>query len=290
MTWTNLPTNYTDAVYSGLKKYQMINNGDGTVSFQDVTDYSQEENSFFGADDANAMNGAINDIMSGGYLTDAPSDGTEYVRKNGAWAANSGGAAYPTFYVNSSTGSDDNSGTSSSSPFKTIYKAIYSLPPRGGIIHVSGTFSESITITSKQFVWFVFENATTFTGDIDIERSYVAFYKSGGSVIVNVKNISVDYNSQFEVYANVTLNFSNSLKVEMGSTVTMQGTVNITYSGYALNVKSSYVFINTLNITNASVGISSTRGAIVTYGTYTPTSVTTEISTDTGGRVYTGAQ
>ncbi len=64
MAWDMLPTNYTDAVWSGLKKYSQINNPDGTVSFQDVTIYSGKETSFFGAKDANRMNEALNTIMS----------------------------------------------------------------------------------------------------------------------------------------------------------------------------------------------------------------------------------
>lgn len=62
MSWTNLPTNYTDAIWSGLRKYALINNDDGTVSFSDVTVYAQKENSFFGAADANAMNAAMNEL------------------------------------------------------------------------------------------------------------------------------------------------------------------------------------------------------------------------------------
>lgn len=64
MAWKLLPVNYTDAVWSGLKRYSMVNNEDGTVSFQDVTVYSHKENSFFGAKDANRMNEALNTIMS----------------------------------------------------------------------------------------------------------------------------------------------------------------------------------------------------------------------------------
>ncbi len=64
MAWSQLPVNYTDAVWSGLKRYMQVNNEDGTVSFQDVTVYSQKDNSFFGAKDANRMNEALNTIMS----------------------------------------------------------------------------------------------------------------------------------------------------------------------------------------------------------------------------------
>ena len=63
MAWTNLPTNYTDATWSGLRRYLMVNNEDGTVSFQDVTVYGNKENSFFGAKDANRMNEALNTIV-----------------------------------------------------------------------------------------------------------------------------------------------------------------------------------------------------------------------------------
>lgn len=64
MAWELLPVNYTDAVWSGLKRYNTVNNDDGTVSFQDVTVYSGKETSFFGAKDANRMNEALNTLMS----------------------------------------------------------------------------------------------------------------------------------------------------------------------------------------------------------------------------------
>lgn len=60
MSWELLPVNYTDAVWSGLKRYNTITTEDGTVSFQDVTAYSNKEKSFFGARDANRMNEALN--------------------------------------------------------------------------------------------------------------------------------------------------------------------------------------------------------------------------------------
>lgn len=57
-----LPTNFkNDVLPSGTenRKYHMINNDDGTVSFEDVTEYSQEGD-LFGASQINAMNSAIN--------------------------------------------------------------------------------------------------------------------------------------------------------------------------------------------------------------------------------------
>ena len=59
---TNLKTNYQDAVFSGNRKYQETSNGDGTVSFTDVTSYTQEGDQF-GADDINTTNAAINSVI-----------------------------------------------------------------------------------------------------------------------------------------------------------------------------------------------------------------------------------
>ena len=64
MAWKLLPVDYTDAVWVGLKRYNQINNEDGSVSFQDITAYTGKEKSFFGAKDANRMNEALNTIMS----------------------------------------------------------------------------------------------------------------------------------------------------------------------------------------------------------------------------------
>lgn len=64
MAWELLPVDYTDAVWAGLKRYNQINNEDGSVSFQDVTSYTGKEKSFFGAKDANRMNEALNTLMS----------------------------------------------------------------------------------------------------------------------------------------------------------------------------------------------------------------------------------
>ena len=64
MNWSRLPTDYTDAVWVGKKKYNLIQNDDGTISLEDVTNYTNLEKSFFGAKDANHMNAGINAIMT----------------------------------------------------------------------------------------------------------------------------------------------------------------------------------------------------------------------------------
>jgi hypothetical protein len=61
----DLKTNYVDDVLdttkNQLRKYQQIQNDDGTVSFVDVTEYAQVGTSF-GAKDINDTNASINDV------------------------------------------------------------------------------------------------------------------------------------------------------------------------------------------------------------------------------------
>lgn len=62
MSKQTLPTNYKNTEYASgttIQKFNMIQNSDGTVSFEDVTDYSQV-GSTFGADELNATNEAVN--------------------------------------------------------------------------------------------------------------------------------------------------------------------------------------------------------------------------------------
>lgn len=75
----SLKTDYKDAVFQEKRKYQMIQNDDGTVSFEDVTSYTQEGDSF-GAKDINDTNTETNKNTAalGGLkfqiVTELPSD------------------------------------------------------------------------------------------------------------------------------------------------------------------------------------------------------------------------
>lgn len=91
---TTLPTDYTDATWTGNRKYKMINNSDGTVSFEDVTEYTNKENSFFGASDANAMNAAVNELNTN--LTSLTAKTTGSGTLNSTYVS-SGKAAYTKF-------------------------------------------------------------------------------------------------------------------------------------------------------------------------------------------------
>lgn len=64
--WTDLKVNYQDAQWTGNRRFVEIDNGDGTLSFKDLTNYTNtdEDSTFFGATDANQMNRAMNQIAN----------------------------------------------------------------------------------------------------------------------------------------------------------------------------------------------------------------------------------
>lgn len=70
-----LKEDYKDAVFSGLRKYKMVQNNDGTVSFVDVTEYA-EDGDKFGAKDVNAITEQVNSIN-----TDLPEKMEEMANK-----------------------------------------------------------------------------------------------------------------------------------------------------------------------------------------------------------------
>lgn len=55
----SLKTNYKDDIFEGSRKYRIVNNADGTVSFSDETEYLQEGDTY-GASDINEQNEVIN--------------------------------------------------------------------------------------------------------------------------------------------------------------------------------------------------------------------------------------
>ena len=74
MAKETLSTDYKDDVLAsamdGKRRYNMIQNSDGTVSFEDVTDYTQV-GSTFGAAQINATNEAVNNAADASKIIDS---------------------------------------------------------------------------------------------------------------------------------------------------------------------------------------------------------------------------
>lgn len=84
-----LKTNYKDDVLDTSKntrrKYEMTTNSDGTISLEDVTEYTQVGDSF-GSKDINETNGKINEVSKNagewiGAIT-IPTQSTSYILEN----------------------------------------------------------------------------------------------------------------------------------------------------------------------------------------------------------------
>lgn len=74
MAKANLPVNFKDDILkenmNGKRRFNMIQNIDGTVSFEDVTDYTQV-GSTFGAAQINATNEAVNNAADASKIIDS---------------------------------------------------------------------------------------------------------------------------------------------------------------------------------------------------------------------------
>lgn len=77
MAKQTLPTNFKDDILSssmgGKRKYRIIDNGDDTYSFEDVTEYTQT-GSDFGAGQMNATNQAVNESCDKAAVIDSLDD------------------------------------------------------------------------------------------------------------------------------------------------------------------------------------------------------------------------
>lgn len=85
----DLRTDYKDDVLNintnERRKYRMINNADGTISFEDVTDYVQNGDSF-GSNDVNAITERVNRSLTGADVV----DNTESTATDAPFSANMG--------------------------------------------------------------------------------------------------------------------------------------------------------------------------------------------------------
>ena len=297
MSWTNLPTNFKNLVWSGLKKFNQIDNQDGTVSFEDVTNYQDTEGTQMTAAQLNQMTGAVNDMMNGElFIGDAPADGEEYVRKNHNWSiatGGGGGGSAPeaiTVYVDGTNGSDSNSG-SAEHPFATVEKAVSKVPEGfNGISEIyiaAGSYLTKFDINNKT-IWFRLQGNVTL-GGISLYHSFVCVI---GETLTLGTTLGINGDSYFyQACPMVITTQYNCISVSASRFVHYSGSLTLTSTGsgqYAVSATlSSLVYLSYLSVT-AETGIHASSGSIVAYETLTGT-MTTRYVEVTGGRVFSGS-
>ena len=87
-----------DTSVNEKRKYRMINNADGTISLEDVTDYSQNGDNF-GAFDINITNKTVNELIAMGLNVRCNANGYLEVFVNGVWEQTEINALTPRTYL-----------------------------------------------------------------------------------------------------------------------------------------------------------------------------------------------
>jgi hypothetical protein len=209
----------------------------------------------------------------------------------------SGLTASRTVYV-ATTGSDATGNGSQTAPYATINKALSTIPKNlngftATINIAAGTYDENVSVTN-------FGNGfLKFSGN-DGDMITVTRFEILNVKLAEITEISLTIpNSYFYVLASGVRVATNIIAnggvygvyATNGSTLVCAGTVEVNNTtNYAIVTTSgSRCFIQNIIGTNNKVMAASTLGGIFTYGTSTLSS-TSQFYTDTGGRVFSGAQ
>lgn len=169
----DLKTDYKDDVLDTTqntkRKYQMIDNGDGTVSFEDVTKYIQQGDSF-GADDTNATNTKVNALES-----DIDEINDKLTLKELASVTTASGKTFRQALLELKTTWDTL--TTDEKANTTLYYGNSILCPN----NTTGIYSR-VTLTTSELIIFVFK----------ISAGEALFYSNG--TITNKTDVALDAN------------------------------------------------------------------------------------------------
>lgn len=243
-------------------------------------------------------------------LTDAPPDITvmnpnwdkidEEMKKNADNITASVLSADITIYV--STSGNDTSGTgTAANPYKTINKAVSTVPKNLGghdaTIHVAGgTYNETVTAHHFGNGRILMNNGTagtsvTVTGinllnahyfqvgrNIDLSVGTAGIVVDNNSLFISAGDISIT-GAATGVIVNNNAHFNNS-----GSLVVNNATTA------AIRVSAGQANISTISGAGNTIGLLAVSGGVITITSAGNLTATTKYSTTTGGRIYSGAQ
>lgn len=210
-----------------------------------------------------------------------------------------------TLYVNGATGDDTTGVGTAALPYKTIMKAVRSLPKSLGgynanISIAAGTYAEQVDIESLAGK-IIFTGASgaavnitslrisaciCIINSINLSASasgYAIDVTNGGTLICTSNKLSASNTSM----SNIAVNVSNVSSMYVANTLNITGMGG----GTALNcTHGSTVHVSTLTGSNKANGIEAANGGKVSYVLNQFVASGTLLATYTGGRIYTGAQ
>lgn len=187
----------------------------------------------------------------------------------------------------STTGNDTSGDGTSGSPFKTIQKAVDSLPKHLGgytarIDIANGTYEERVSVvgfTAGTLVVGISGRSVTIRGIEIIDSSYVTTnisnitYKSGftgpfykvdkGSIVLMGSSMTVEGSKSS--YIGVSASNGSNLSVYTDTTLTISNC----YNAAVVSEVGSTVVLDIVKGTNNSMGLVSTRGGFLSYENHT---------------------
>lgn len=213
-----------------------------------------------------------------------------------------------TLYVNGSTGNDSTGDGSSAKPFKTVQKAVNSLPK------LLNTHTATISIAAGWYVEVLrvsgFQGGSLVLGDagvsvalssivvdsssfVRINISTLLNTNTGGLIARNGSHVEIlselaidiggSYNSGISATTGSIVGFTTDLFDIMGVDVSNCGFSAI-YAGTG-----SMVHLSGITGSGSAVGLRADEGGVITYGTSSLKATTATITTK-GGRIYSGSQ
>ena len=214
-----------------------------------------------------------------------------------------------TLYVDSTTGNDSTGDGSSAKPFKTIQKAVNSVPKvLGGhtatILTASGTYEEVVAVDGYQGGLLVIGDNTqtvTLRGAILVNASSFVVLRILNITSTGYDTVSAKNGSQVKIEALMTLdgasNYASAFWAEGGSTITtyedlfdfLTTTIKNFKSPAVYAIGGSKIQLSVLEGSNNSTGLRAEEGGVIIYNINNMTA-TTATTTYKGGRIYSGAQ
>lgn len=198
-----------------------------------------------------------------------------------------------TVYVSASTGNDNGIGTAAS-PFKTIAKALASIPSNIGssVVEINitaGTYDEDIIIRGFNGLIKLYSAGVVNMGSLRVEGCDVYQY---GSQTNYKRGLALEYGATYVGQSIMYISEASytGLAVRNGSKFVLYNTVTVSNTtSVAIEVSgSSMAYISIIAGTNNTTGVRADTGSVVGYGSINIGATTQRVS-NTGGRIYTGS-
>ena len=213
-----------------------------------------------------------------------------------------------TLYVNGSTGNDSTGDGSSAKPYKTVQKAVNSIPK------VLGGHTAAISITAGYYTEHLevdgFHGGLLIIGDAGVNVGLYSIWVNASSFVrVNISTLLnattggliAQNGSHVEIASNLAIDIGGAY--HSGISATTGSVINSTVDFFDMmsvdvsNCRFSAIYaatggmvqLSVISGSGSAVGLRADEGGVIYYGTSTLKATTATVTTK-GSRIYSGAQ